>query len=58
MNKIPSTDLPFNTTPLGEWDALHQRKRYDRAAIKLAQRTGVTLPVAQIYADLNGLGRR
>ncbi|WP_373085707.1 hypothetical protein [Sneathiella sp.] len=55
---IRRSDLPFNSTPLGSWALLHDSKRYDRAAIKLAQRTGLTLPVAQVFADLNSLGRR
>jgi hypothetical protein len=55
---IRQSDLPFNCTPLGSWAALHNRKRYDRAAKKLAIRTGMPLPIAQVFAALNGLGDR
>jgi len=55
---IRRSDLPFNCTPLGSWAASHNRRRYDRAAIKLAERTGLPLSLAATYAGLNGLGRR
>ncbi len=59
MNKnIRRSDLPFNLTPLGSWGLLHDSKRYDRAAKKLAKRTGMSLPVAQVVADHHGLGNR
>ena len=58
MKTIRSSNLPFNTTPLGSWGSAHDFRRYDRAAVKLAQRAGLTLPVAQTVADLNGLGNR
>ena len=58
MRNIRSSSLPFNTTPLGSWGTSRVSRRYDRAAIKLAERTGMALPVAQVFADLNGLGRR
>jgi hypothetical protein len=43
--------------PLGDWASRQHRKRYDRAVLKLAERSGTTLPSAQTVADLNGLGR-
>jgi hypothetical protein len=58
MRTIRRSILPFNHTPLGGWAEQQHRKRYDRAAIKLAERTGMSLPIAQVFADLNGLGRR
>ena len=59
MNKnIRLSDLPFNLTPLGSWALLRDSKRYDRAAKKLAKRTGLSLPVAQVVADLSGFGSR
>ncbi len=58
MTKVRRSDRPFNSTPLGDWGDREYRKRFNRAAIKLAQRTGVSLPIAQVFADLHGLGRR
>jgi hypothetical protein len=58
MKTIRSSNLPFNTTPLGSWAMSHVNRRYDRAVIKLAERTGMSLPVAQVFAEHNGLGRR
>jgi len=58
MRNIRSSNLPFNSTPLGDWASRQYRKHFDRAALKLAKRTGMTLPVAQTVADLNGLGSR
>ena len=58
MRNIRSSHLPFNMTPLGSWATAYELRRYDRAAVKLAHRTGLTLPVAQAVADLNGLGNR
>jgi len=55
---IRRSDFPFNLTPLGSWALLHDNKRYDRAAQKLAKRTGLSLPVAQVVADHHGLGSR
>ena len=55
---IRQSDLPFNCTPLGSWAASQDRRRYNRAAINLAERTGLPLSLAATYADLNGLGRR
>jgi hypothetical protein len=56
-NHTPINPL-VQPTPLGDWAEQQHRKRYDRAAIKLAERTGMSLPIAQVFADLNGLGRR
>ena len=58
MNKIRGSSRSFNSTPLGSWGVANDQKRYDRAAIKLAERAGMSLPVAQVYATLNCLGRR
>lgn len=58
MRNIRVSSLPFNTTPLGSWATAHQLRRYDGAAMKFAQRAGLTLPVAQTLADINGLGSR
>lgn len=58
MCKVRQRNLPFNTTPLGSWSQARDRKRYDRAAFKLAAVAGLTLPVAQAVAELNGLGGR
>ena len=58
MKTIRSSNLPFKSAPHGSWATSPVNRRYDRAAIKLAERTGMTLPVAQVFADLNGLGNR
>lgn len=58
MKKIRGSSRSFNSTPLGSWGVASDQKRYDRAAIKLAERAGMSLPIAQVFADLNGLGRR
>ncbi len=58
MRFIRPSSLPFNTTPLGSWASIQAFKRHDRAVVKLAKRAGISLPVAQTIADLNGLGDR
>ena len=56
MVKLHHSYQSFNTTPLGSWALQQKSRRYEPAAIKLARRTGTTLPVAQTIAELNGLG--
>lgn len=58
MKNLRPSNLPFNTTALGSWTTSTDRHRYDRAAIKLAGKTGLSLPIAQVIADQNGLGIR
>jgi hypothetical protein len=53
MTKVTRPNRHFNSFTGAEFREL---KRYDRAALKLAQRTGTPLPVAQTIAELNGLG--
>ena len=56
MKVIRPSSLPFNTAPLRSWAWEHERKRFDRVAIGLAGREGMTVPVAQTYTGLHGLG--
>ncbi len=58
MKNVRRSNRSFNSTPLGDWGDREYRKRFNRAAIKLAERTGMSLPVAQTIADLNGFGSR
>jgi hypothetical protein len=58
MGSLSTSNLSFNTTPLGAWSTADNERRYDRATIKLVRKTGLSLPVAQAIESQNGLGNR
>lgn len=58
MTNLRAFELCFNTTPLGSRSTSTAHRRFDRAAIKLARKTGLSLPLAQVITDQNGLGIR